>query len=95
MVEESEEKTETVNMADDARAAAKELRDANAEKRELLEREEKLYSQKLLGGKTDGGQPDKTKEPEKSQEEIDADARVKAIGDCTGAGWAKDMGKDK
>ena len=39
-----------------ATEAAKELRAANAEKRVLLEREEKLRADDLLGGSSDAGQ---------------------------------------
>ena len=42
----------------------------------------------MLGGKSAAGEPPK---PERSQEDIDGDARVKEIGMATGALWAKEI----
>jgi hypothetical protein len=50
-----------LTMVDEAKKAAKELRKANQEKKELLDREEKLQAEKELGGKSGMSAPVKPK----------------------------------
>jgi len=50
------DKPQTTKLIDDANLAAKRLEDANKEKRELLEQEQKLLIERRLGGVAEGGQ---------------------------------------
>jgi len=55
------EALEEPTLLEETQAAIKELKAANAIKKELLEREEKLKAQEMLGGKSAAGEP--TPEP--------------------------------
>lgn len=79
------------SMIDKAMEAAEALKAANAEKKILLDREEKLKATEMLGGTSEAGTPIVPVNPEQKA----ADARVKAIGMATGAAWAKKMDDGK
>ncbi len=61
--EEKETKTEKPSMIQDAENAAERLEKANAEKKELLDREEKILAERKLGGKSNYGETEKKKDP--------------------------------
>lgn len=59
---------ENISLIEQAREAAKELRAANAEKAELLNREERLRSEQMLSGTSEAGIPPVPKKEETPQE---------------------------
>jgi hypothetical protein len=68
-----------LTMVEEAKAAAKEIRDANAETRELLDRKEKLAADEALGGKSQMNVPDKPKTADEKYKE-DAKKRYEGTG---------------
>ena len=83
--------SETENQFDKASKITKDLHTALDRNEKLIERQEKLEVQRQLAGKGVAGIP-QPKPIDKAQEA--ADARIKAIGDATGARWAKNMEKN-
>jgi len=61
------------NIVDRATAAAKELREANAEKKALLDREEALQARRELGGQSEAGFRKEKKTPEQAKVDDAAD----------------------
>lgn len=60
----------TPNILEETRQVLKELQAANEEKKKLLEREEKIVSMSILGGRSAAGKPEIVKtEDEKIREE--------------------------
>ncbi len=96
---EAEEKAAEEKAAEEKKAAEpsptlEEAKAINAEKKDLLDREEilqtrkeKLHAEEMVSGKGVMQQG----QPQKSEEEQASDARVKEIGQATGAAWAEKM----
>lgn len=67
----TEKKEENLSVLEESRKLIEELKKQNEIKKELLEREERLYSENLLSGKSQAGQQPKLKtQEEKDDEEI-------------------------
>lgn len=89
MTEENEQtEEEKPGMINEAHDAAKRLEEANAKKEELLDREQEITAQRALSGQTEAGQ--ETSKPELTEQEKTVNEQVKALGNATGANWAKD-----
>ena len=58
---ETEEEAKALTMLEQTTAAIEELKAANAEKKALLDREEKIIAARMLSGKANAGTPDKPK----------------------------------
>ncbi len=57
IMEEKKEIQDEKSLIEQAVKAAQELREANAERAKLLDREERLASMRMLGGRTEAGVP--------------------------------------
>jgi len=86
-MEENKEAVAAPSMLEETKALVEELKKANAERKELLDREERFKSEMLLGGRSDAGKPAVVVDVKEQERK----ARIKALGDITGAKWAKDM----
>lgn len=79
-------------VVNDAKEIVDGMKEANKKKEELLEREEKLQTKKetlnALGGESPAGTEDP--KPQYTDEEKASRKRIKAVGDASGAAWAKD-----
>ena len=58
----TEEAPKELSTIEKANQAAERLERANEEKKKLLDREEKLYTDRMLGGKSEAGKPMEKKE---------------------------------
>ena len=76
----------TIDAIRDANTAAERMENANAQKKELLDREEALIVQSKLSGRSEAGQETT---PKFSEEEIASRKRIKNIADASGASWGK------
>ena len=75
-----------------ANKAAERLEAATAAQKIENDRGEDLAAQKELGGETEAGAESV---PKLSEEEKQSQARIKAVGQATGADWAKDEDENK
>jgi len=82
---------QATTLVDEANTAAKRLEEANERKAELLRQEEGLQSRKEALTALGGGSPAGTQsnKPQFTEEEKESRARIKAVGDASGAAWAK------
>jgi len=85
------EETGAEKVISDSKEIVEGMKEANKKKEELLDREEKLQAKKeslqaLGGGSPAGTEPS---QPKFSDEEKASRARIKAVGDSTGASWAE------
>lgn len=80
--------SETTSELDRADQIAERQKRENDRREKLLEREEALEARRAVGGRAEAGK--ETAKPEYSEEEKASRARIKAVGDASGAGWAKD-----
>lgn len=69
---------------EEARILDKSIKDGNAEKEKLLDREEKMRADDLIAGKGFAPKP-----KEFTDEEIASRKRIKAVADASGASWGK------
>lgn len=84
--EEIKEEEKTTNSLIDEAKKVNDAREAIIDREEKLQaRKERLHAEELVAGK---GQVTPESTAEKATNE-----RIKAVGDATGAGWAKDMEK--
>ena len=60
----TEEKNETISVLEEARQIRDEIRAANKERRELLERQENLQAEQMISGNSNAGQQPPKKEEE-------------------------------
>ena len=80
-------KSEASTLIDDANLASKRLEDATKAAREERLAREESYSKMKLGGDSEAGVEEK--KIQYTEEQLASRKRIKAIGDASGAGWAK------
>jgi hypothetical protein len=76
------------SLVEKAEAIAVRIEKGLAEMKATEERLQKFKANEILGGKTDAGQ---TTIPQITPEQKEKNDRVKALGEATGADWAKKM----
>jgi len=80
--------SDSENILEEAKRVNLEMRRLNEERLKILEREEKLEANRIASGRGRIGTP---AEPQLSKEELESKARIKQIGEASGAEWAKKM----
>ena len=81
-----EDPDKSLSLYEKTNAATERLEKANAKTEELLNRQEKLYQNQKLGG-TAGGRVEE--ENPLTEEQQSSNKRVQAVGEVSGAQWAK------
>lgn len=85
------DKAEGEDQFEKAAKVVADLKAENDRKEKMIEEIKKIETRQMMSGRAQAGQP--PQEPQLSKEEIEANARIKAVGDATGAVWAKNMEK--
>ncbi len=88
------DKEESPSIVKEAILAAADLKTENNRREKILEEEKKVLDRKETLNALGGGSPAGTEsKPNLTAEEIASEEKIKAVGNATGAQWAKDMDK--